>query len=136
MSLRVPLKAGKAACLHAEVLHHYLVTTGVSARRRGNPTKKIEIASFHSQRHLSKPKFGIHRIAPVAAYPAGQQIGIICFSWWISRISLTMIKANPSHGSSTRIRIVNVYLSFLNYKCNKNLECLRKVKNLAHRAGL
>jgi len=50
LSLRVPLKAGKGACLHAVVPSLVrFVKVSVSARRRGNLIEKGKIASFHSQ---------------------------------------------------------------------------------------
>jgi hypothetical protein len=44
-SLRVPPKAGKGACLHAEVtaFTNTLCQLGVTARRRGNLIEKGEI---------------------------------------------------------------------------------------------
>jgi hypothetical protein len=50
LSLRVPLKAGKGACLHAVVPSSVrFVKVSVSARRRGNLIEKGKIALFHSQ---------------------------------------------------------------------------------------
>ena len=50
LSLRVPLKAGKGTCLHAEVtaFTDSLCYLGVATRRRGNLIEKDGIASFYS----------------------------------------------------------------------------------------
>ena len=50
-SLRVPLKAGQGACLHAVVtaFTDTICQLGVTARRRGNLIEKGEIASVPSQ---------------------------------------------------------------------------------------
>jgi hypothetical protein len=58
----------------------------------------------------------------IAGYPARQQNGITVLDF---PVSSNMIEANPSDGSSTRIKILNLNLSFLNFKCNKFFASLK-----------
>jgi hypothetical protein len=68
----------------------------------------------------------IHRIAPVAGYPARQQNGITALFQWVDFPDLLDPDGGPSDSSSTKIKSLNLDLPFLNLKCNKIFTSLKK----------